>query len=272
VKGSVAIVVATALALVVVPAALTITVTGSITNTDPTQTDRLFRSGIPSTCAAPTSGAIFGDAQQHHYDAYTYTNTSASPQCVTVDMTTACTGTNFIFGAAYSSFVPTDILQNWLADSGSSPNPSQSFSFNAPAQSSFQVVVSEVTADAGCPSYTLDVNGTGIVAGLPGTITVTKHLVSNPLDPAKFNLRIDGTTYAANVGNGGTTGAVLVGSGSHTVSETAGTNANLGNYTARIECSDGAAGYGTSLSGVQVNSGENITCTITNTRKLFRVG
>ncbi len=105
-----------------------------------------------------------------------------------------------------------------------------------------------------------------------GTITVTKHLVSNSLDPAKFNLRIDGTTYAANVGNGGTTGAVTVPTGAHTVSETAGVNANMSNYTARIACSDGSAGYGTSLSGIQVSAGGSVTCTITNTRKLFKTG
>jgi hypothetical protein len=104
----------------------------------------------------------------------------------------------------------------------------------------------------------------------PGTITVTKHLISSSFDPAKFNLRIDGTTYAANVGDGGTTGAVSVGAGTHTVSETAGTNANLGNYTARIACSDGSAGYGTSLSGITVGAGGNVTCTITNTRRLFK--
>jgi hypothetical protein len=103
-----------------------------------------------------------------------------------------------------------------------------------------------------------------------GTITVTKHVISNPSDTGKFNLRIDGTTYAANVGDGGATGAVPVSSGSHTVSETAGTSTLLGNYTARIQCSDGSAGYGTSLSGIQVNLGDSVTCTITNTRKLFK--
>ena len=51
---------------------------------------------------------------------------------------------------------------NYLADAGESPFPSVSFSFNVPAHSSFDVVVSEVTAGAGCSSYTLDVSGTGI--------------------------------------------------------------------------------------------------------------
>jgi hypothetical protein len=101
------------------------------------------------------------------------------------------------------------------------------------------------------------------------TITVTKHLISNSSDPAKFNLRIDGVTYAANVGDGGTTGAVTVTTGNHTVSETAGTGANLSNYQARIACSDGSAAYGTSLQ-VTITTGEQLTCTITNTRKLFK--
>jgi hypothetical protein len=109
----------------------------------------------------------------------------------------------------------------------------------------------------------------GIKGSLATTITVTKHLISNPGDPAKFNLRVDGTTYAANVGDGGSTGYVVVGPGTHTVSETAGLNANLSNYQARIECSDGSAKYGTSLSGVTVASGTQVFCLITNTRRLF---
>jgi hypothetical protein len=32
------------------------------------------------------------------------------------------------------------------------------------------------------------------------------------------------------------------------------------------------AGWGTSLSGVHVNAGDNVTCTITNTGKLFKFG
>ena len=63
---------------------------------------------------------------------------------------------------------------------------------------------------------------------------------------------------------------MTVAPGTHVVAETAGTSATLGNYTPRIVCSDGSAGYGTSLS-VHANAGDNVTCTITNTRKLHRV-
>ncbi len=111
----------------------------------------------------------------------------------------------------------------------------------------------------------------GVAGTSNPTITVTKHLISSSLDPAKFNLRIDNITYAANVGDGGTTGAITVLPGTHTVSETAGINANMSNYQARIACSDGSAVYGTSLQ-VTVALGDQLNCTITNTRKLFRVG
>ena len=97
-------------------------INGSIDGSDPTQTDRLFRSAIPQTCPSSTTCAVFGDPTARHYDAYTFTNTTGATQCVTMDTNTACTGTNFIFTAAYlGSFDPTNICTNWIGDSGSSP-------------------------------------------------------------------------------------------------------------------------------------------------------
>src|SRR5437868_3507600 len=93
------------------------TVTGSIDAGDATQTDRMFRDGVPSTCAVPkTCPGPFGDGLQHHYDSYTYTNTTGTTQCVTVDPTTECVGTNYTFVVAYlGSFDPTNICTNYLA-------------------------------------------------------------------------------------------------------------------------------------------------------------
>jgi len=104
-----------------------------------------------------------------------------------------------------------------------------------------------------------------------GTLTVTKQLVSNSLDPGKFNLKIDGTTHASCVGNNGTTGPVAVAAGVHTISETACVG-NLGDYVTTIFCSDGSFGQGTSLSGVAVTTNGSTSCTIKNQRKLFKVG
>lgn len=96
----------------------------------------------------------------------------------------------------------------------------------------------------------------------PTTITVNKVLVPSN-DPGKFNLRIDGNTAGTgiNVGNGGTTGAVTVASSTHTVSETAGTGTDLNDYTAVISGNCETNGL------VTLSTGEEKTCTITNTRK-----
>ena len=138
------------------------TVSGSIDTGDPTQTDRLFRSGIPQTCPPTTTCATFGDGLPHHFDEYTFTNTTGATQCVTVDTDTACTGTNFIFIASYlGSFDPANICTNWIGDQVVSPDigvPAP-FSFDLDDGQTVVIVVSEVTPDAGCAGYTVNVSG-----------------------------------------------------------------------------------------------------------------
>jgi len=140
------------------PACTPTVITGSIDNTDPTQVDRLSRSFTPGNCDHTFTCQIFGDGQPRHYDAYNFTNTTGSTQCVTVDMNTACTQANFIFTAAYTgSFDPNNICTNWIADEGESPNPQNQFSFKIDAGQTYVLVVSEVNAGAGCPAYTMTV-------------------------------------------------------------------------------------------------------------------
>ena len=89
---------------------------------------------------------------------------------------------------------------------------------------------------------------------------MTKILVPST-DTGKFNLRMNGVIKATNVGNNGTTGAIIRNPGLVTVDETAGTGTSLGNYTRVI-------GGDCSVNGtVTLASGNNKTCTITNTRK-----
>jgi N-acetylneuraminic acid mutarotase len=143
------------------PSCTPIVINGSIDAGDPTQTDRLFRDLIPSTCAAPkVCPGPFGDGQQHHYDSYAFANTSGSTQCINVDINTACTLTNSIFATAYlDSFDPTNLCTNYLADEGGSPNPTQPFSFNLDDGQTLVIVVTEITADAGCSAYTVSITG-----------------------------------------------------------------------------------------------------------------
>jgi hypothetical protein len=143
-------------------------VTGSITLADPTQTSRLFRDGIPDTCAAPgTCGTPIGGT--YHFRLHSFHNHAATTQCVNLDVTTACTGTNFIYLGAYiGGFNPASICTNNVASVGSSPNPTGNMSFNVPANTDFDIVVAEVTANAGCPAYSFTLTGCPVPVELLG--------------------------------------------------------------------------------------------------------
>ena len=148
------------------------TFNGAIDTSDPTQTNRLFRSGIASACGTPNACSTL--AGTFHYDAYTSVNTTGSPACVTATLTTACTGTNFIFGGSYlNSFDPANICTNNIGDPGLSPNGAPvTWAFTVPAGATFVNVISEVTANAGCAAYTLQLSGIPCGTPLP-TPTVT---------------------------------------------------------------------------------------------------
>lgn len=104
-----------------------------------------------------------------------------------------------------------------------------------------------------------------------------KKVVSPANDTGLFNLKIEGDTYAANVGNGGTTGEVYVDEDENiTVSETQGTNTSLNSYTTSIVCKDDngtgdvvKSGNATSVTidDNDIKNGDDIVCIITNTRK-----
>jgi hypothetical protein len=159
------------------PSCTPIVVTGSIFDApptpNPTQTDKLAQSGIPQTCPATTTCAVFGDPNQFHYDAFTFTNTTNATQCVTIDTNSQCDINHSIFTAAYlGSFDPTNICTNWIGDSGFSPTPTMdsTFQVDIPAGATFVVVVSEVH-HAGCPLFTVTI--TGLCGGASPTPTAT---------------------------------------------------------------------------------------------------
>lgn len=76
--------------------------------------------------------------------------------------------------------------------------------------------------------------------------------------PARFNLRVDGVTRAANQTNGGSTGPLAVAAGSHTVSQSAGTGTDLADYKSFIGGDCGLNG------GVTLAPGDVKVCFITN--------
>ncbi|KKQ92426.1 MAG: hypothetical protein UU16_C0006G0028 [Candidatus Woesebacteria bacterium GW2011_GWA2_40_7] len=99
-----------------------------------------------------------------------------------------------------------------------------------------------------------------------------KKVLDPTSDTGKFDLQIDGTTYAFDATHNGTTGEKIVDADSHTVSETAGTGTTLSNYTSSVVCRDtNGTGSVVSTTGsapswtVGVGNGDDIVCTITNT-------
>jgi len=93
-------------------------------------------------------------------------------------------------------------------------------------------------------------------------LTVTKRLPSVYCpDRGLFNLQIDGTTIAADVGRGGSTGPVRLAPGLHRVGETAATGTELANYRRSI------GGFCATDGIVGLELGEKRTCFITNTPK-----
>jgi autotransporter-associated beta strand protein len=136
------------------------TISGVIGEGDAIAADRLTRMGFQSasTCQVPTScpgpvnhGAIW-------YDAFTFRN-GATNACINVSLAAPTTD---LFSAAYiNSFDTNDICANYLADGGAStlelfPNPT-AYSFVAPANSTFVVIVNSIDGAAG--PYQLSVTG-----------------------------------------------------------------------------------------------------------------
>ena len=100
--------------------------------------------------------------------------------------------------------------------------------------------------------------------------TLEVRKVLSPVGSGTFDLQIDNATKAAAVGNGGTTGPVAVAAGSHSVGELGAGGTNLASFSSSISCVDSSgnpvkSGSGTSLTGVNVPTGDSVVCTITNT-------
>ncbi|MEI6882410.1 MAG: vWA domain-containing protein, partial [Bacteroidota bacterium] len=102
-----------------------------------------------------------------------------------------------------------------------------------------------------------------------GTLTINKSL-SPKDDPGKFNLLVNGSAKAENVGDGGTTGKLDVDAGKYTLTEQIGSASPtlLTDYSSSLECKDKDGSVSVSAEGiVEVKGGQDVTCTWTNTRK-----
>jgi hypothetical protein len=150
-------------AFVFVPAASAVNVSGSIVASDPPSAGRPL-TGVISNCMSAPAFPGTVDSNARSYDAFVFTNTSGSTQCVTVSITSD--GTHFIMSGAYlNTFNQADLSQNYLASSNSTFSGTQGFSFNVSAGATFVLVLWEATPGAGVTSYSASVTGTGITGG-----------------------------------------------------------------------------------------------------------
>jgi len=134
-----------------------VTMTGSIAATDTAQTGRLFRDGRGGTCEFLRTPPA-ASAGAYNSDSYTFTNTSAGPICVYVDLdATGCgVATNQISIAAYlGSYNPAAPTANLIGDPGLSTgqNFATSMNFSVPAGATYIIVVHNVNAATTCASY-----------------------------------------------------------------------------------------------------------------------
>ena len=110
-------------------------IAGSWDGTEDTQTNRLFRDGVASTCAAPKAFPGTFTSGTQLYETFSFLN--AGPEdCVTIDVTVSSADTHF--SVYLGSYDPTNLALNYLGDIGSSE--SQAFSVVVPGFSQFVVV------------------------------------------------------------------------------------------------------------------------------------
>jgi N-acetylneuraminic acid mutarotase len=144
------------------------TITGSLGPGDLVATQRLFRSGIANTCAAPTTCSVFGSGT-FYYDQYPFVNNTWVPQCVTITANSNCSGTDMVFVASYNgNFDPSNICTNWDADSGSSPTTGspKTYSYIVHPGQKIVFVVEGVSGTTTCSGYDLTMSADNC-AGVP---------------------------------------------------------------------------------------------------------
>lgn len=164
-------------------------VAASFTGTN-TQSGRIFRDAIASTCPSKVYPGIFNAGTTYNFEAFSYTNTSGAAACVTVNFNpdagaTPC-GTNAHASAYIGSYDPANQATNFVGDVGSSI--AQPFSFSVPAGQDAVIVVTNTSAQAAC-TFAFD------VVNLPCSAVTAAAVpapVNNPLSLVLLGLALVG--------------------------------------------------------------------------------
>ena len=116
-----------------------------------TQTDRVLRNGIASTCGTPKAFPGTITVGSRTFDSYTFT--ACRSTCLNPQLSSPAAIS--MFEVAYSpSFNPANISANYLADAGAS-GASQKCSFSTAPGTTYAIVISDVGGASAGQSYTL---------------------------------------------------------------------------------------------------------------------
>jgi hypothetical protein len=118
----------------------------------PSHANQFFRDGTPTFCGDPSGpSSPIVTPTRRAYKSRVFTSFVNESVCVTVSVSTACTGGNEIMSESYSpAFDPENITANWIGDLGNSPPNQTSYSFTLAAGARFETVVDEVLDTANC--------------------------------------------------------------------------------------------------------------------------
>jgi hypothetical protein len=133
-------------------------------STSGTQTGRLNRNGIASTCAVPKTCNQWDTTPGRAYDAYSFTNGTGVTACVVGELEvitqTAC---NIQMNAYLNTYDPANICTGYLADpgisSGTPPSLVGPFSFDVPANDELILVVHTTNPGEIDCEYTITMSG-----------------------------------------------------------------------------------------------------------------
>lgn len=141
-----------------------------------TQTSRLFRNSVESDCGEQKPTPNLTDVgTTFKFDAFTFSNTSSLPVCITVITTPTANGQ--LFTAAYlNSFNPTNVQANYLGDAGDSDG-THAFSFIVSGNSNFVIVQSRVNNAANPPSLAYSFR----VLGIPTCNSCPPQIISGTI-------------------------------------------------------------------------------------------
>ena len=150
-----------------------VTLTGTVSASDPSQSGRLNRNGVASTCAGKACPGDFNMGTYYNYKEVSVFNCSAAPACITV--TSSFTG-DMVHTSAYAGpYNPANRCQGYLGDIGSSIS-GNTFQFTAPPYTELHFIM-QFTATNGNASFTLVVDGIG--TGAPTIVTPPSITLNN---------------------------------------------------------------------------------------------